>query len=333
MSLAHPSVSSEVIRCPLCGSAGTVLEKDVSDYYFGAPGHWDYYRCGAAECAVAFPSPEIPDAVLASAYGQYYTHDEPAYSPLMRLRDAAMRLVLPGKARGGRSWLDRIPFVDWLAEQEAWSLGGYRGADGGSILDVGCGSGSRLDRLKAVGWSEAVGVEFDAQAVTAARAQGRDVRQGSAEALAEEDAAFDGVIMHHVIEHVRDPQAAFTEAGRVLKPGGTLFVVTPNIDSALRQEVGRRWRGFEAPRHLMLFTVQALAGMAHLAGFEVIVCKASARSAAWMRAVSTDKKTTGGIAQRLAAYGLYRSQKKLIEQGFPVGDELVLIAQKPLSPG
>ncbi len=43
-----------------------------------------------------------------------------------------------------------------------------------------------------------------------------------------EEASFDAVFYYHVIEHVPDPQRSLQEIARVLKPGGGLFVGTPN---------------------------------------------------------------------------------------------------------
>lgn len=43
-----------------------------------------------------------------------------------------------------------------------------------------------------------------------------------------EDATFDAVFYHHVIEHVSDPTKSIEELSRVLKPGGLLYVGTPN---------------------------------------------------------------------------------------------------------
>ena len=43
-----------------------------------------------------------------------------------------------------------------------------------------------------------------------------------------EDNTFDFVFYHHVIEHVDDPAASLVELHRVLKPGGWIFIGTPN---------------------------------------------------------------------------------------------------------
>ncbi len=43
-----------------------------------------------------------------------------------------------------------------------------------------------------------------------------------------EDAAFDAIFYHHVIEHVDDPPASLVELRRVLSDDGALFIGTPN---------------------------------------------------------------------------------------------------------
>jgi ubiquinone/menaquinone biosynthesis C-methylase UbiE len=51
---------------------------------------------------------------------------------------------------------------------------------------------------------------------------------GSVQELPFPDASVDSVFFHHVIEHVPDPVGAIAEIARVMKPGGWLYVGTPN---------------------------------------------------------------------------------------------------------
>jgi SAM-dependent methyltransferase len=48
-----------------------------------------------------------------------------------------------------------------------------------------------------------------------------------------DDASFDAVYAGEIIEHVEDPMAALAEWNRVLAPGGTLIITTPNRERLL----------------------------------------------------------------------------------------------------
>jgi SAM-dependent methyltransferase len=50
-------------------------------------------------------------------------------------------------------------------------------------------------------------------------------------ALPFRESSVDGIRASHVVEHVTDPLGFFREAWRVLRPGGTLLVITPHFSS------------------------------------------------------------------------------------------------------
>ncbi|MBZ5667746.1 MAG: class I SAM-dependent methyltransferase [Acidobacteriia bacterium] len=85
------------------------------------------------------------------------------------------------------------------------------------VLDVGCGNGAQLEKLKARG-CRAIGIEPDGNRVDACKERGISAMVGRAEKLPFEDATFDGVICKGVIPYTA-PAAAFHEIARVLKPG------------------------------------------------------------------------------------------------------------------
>ena len=55
-----------------------------------------------------------------------------------------------------------------------------------------------------------------------------DYRQGTAEALAESGAQFDVVLALEIVEHVADVDLFLRSCGRIVKPGGLLFLSTLN---------------------------------------------------------------------------------------------------------
>ncbi|MBS7542273.1 class I SAM-dependent methyltransferase [Ancylobacter oerskovii] len=105
---------------------------------------------------------------------------------------------------------------------------------GGAVLDVACGEGYGAAFL-ARHAGRVVGVDLDAQAVAHAARRYAGIgnlgfEAGDVGALPFPDHSFDAVVSFETVEHVADPRRALAELRRVLKPGGTLIVSTPDRD-------------------------------------------------------------------------------------------------------
>jgi SAM-dependent methyltransferase len=137
---------------------------------------------------------------------------------------------------------------------------------GALLLDVGCGNGEFLSKVRALGW-HAVGLEFDPKACAVGSSRGLQIVRGSVPNTSFESESFDAITLHHVIEHVHDPRAVLDELLRLLKPGGTIVLTTPNWQSYGASFFGPFWRGLEPPRHLVLFTPDALHRLVSDIGF------------------------------------------------------------------
>jgi len=105
------------------------------------------------------------------------------------------------------------------------------------ILEIGCGRGGFACWLatRSPTPREIVAVDYSGVAVDSARAHAEAAginkvtwQTGDIQAIDHADATFDTVFSCETIEHVPDPPKAVRELGRVLKPGGRLFLTTPN---------------------------------------------------------------------------------------------------------
>jgi SAM-dependent methyltransferase len=101
----------------------------------------------------------------------------------------------------------------------------------GRWLDLGCADGGYAAELLRQGAAEVIGVDTAEERIAKAVARGLprtsfQVAQG--ESLPFPDAHFDGVFMNEVFEHVTDEKATLREVARVLAPGGTLVLISPN---------------------------------------------------------------------------------------------------------
>jgi SAM-dependent methyltransferase len=164
------------------------------------------------------------------------------------------------------------PIVEWLLN----NLYAYRARQiesrhsPGKVLDIGCGRGLLLSKLRERGWQPR-GTELSEEAATYARDRlGLPV---TTEALQDCNFAgeeFDLVILWHVLEHVAAPRAMLNEVSRILKPGGILLVAVPNFGSWESRRSGRGWFHLDVPRHLTHFTSRTLQGALEASGLSLL---------------------------------------------------------------
>jgi ubiquinone/menaquinone biosynthesis C-methylase UbiE len=99
------------------------------------------------------------------------------------------------------------------------------------FLDCGCGSGdyvfALIDQLEL----DARGIEYDHQKVQTANlnpSYGHRITQADLQAIPCDSEQYDYAMLNEVLEHVPDERVALREVYRILKPGGMLFVFSPN---------------------------------------------------------------------------------------------------------
>jgi 2-polyprenyl-3-methyl-5-hydroxy-6-metoxy-1,4-benzoquinol methylase len=235
-----------VAACLVCGHRDrTLLYGELEDkVFFSAPGKWNLHTCD--RCGAVFLDPRPTRAAMAHAYRSYYTHEH-------------------SQATGGlRGLLDRwLPGGTSAAQRIVGDLGL---SPGSRCLDVGCGEGALLRRMRAAGL-EVCGVDPDPVAVAVARDAGLSVVEGTLDDETFERASFDAVTLNHAIEHLHDPGETLRICRSLLAPGGRLWIATPNLDSGGHRRFGRHWLHLDPPRHLVLFTRASLTSLVSAAGF------------------------------------------------------------------
>ena len=104
------------------------------------------------------------------------------------------------------------------------------------VLDVGCGKGAFLARIKGK-VASCTGLEFNDVAIQKALKNGLDVRKETIEAHAgTHKEAYDAVCMFQVLEHIPEVKPFLNAALQTLKPGGLLIIGVPNSDPWLLKQ-------------------------------------------------------------------------------------------------
>jgi phosphatidylethanolamine/phosphatidyl-N-methylethanolamine N-methyltransferase len=103
-------------------------------------------------------------------------------------------------------------------------------AQGGSVLEVGIGTGLALDFY--AGHVQVTGIDLSAEMLREAEAKARKGRlknlaglhQMDARQIAFPDASFDHVAAMHIMSVVPEPEKVLDEMARVVRPGGSVMI-------------------------------------------------------------------------------------------------------------
>lgn len=268
-----------VSKCPVCDATQReIMHRDLTDRLFCvAPGLWTLYRC--AQCQSAYLDPRPNAESIGLAYTRYFTHQAEDH-PIVRRRGVVRSLLhdMLNDYRNACYGLNRAP-SNFLGRWLVPLFPSLRAAvdaqcrhlphppnGGGKLLDVGFGNGGFLQLATEMGWN-AEGIDFDPDAVEVARSRGLNVRCISADTFDSVEEQYDVITICHVIEHVHHPASLLRNLFSLLKPGGMLWLDTPNLDSAGYMRFGRNWRDLDPPRHLVLFSTQAMKNILKNCGF------------------------------------------------------------------
>jgi len=231
------------LPCCLCEGEDFSRKWDCGDFAF--------VRCRA--CGLIQQNPQPAAAAVTARYGERFG------ATYLRYEEANQYAYRD---------LELLALRDLGLEDEAFVARAFAEGRKPRILDVGCATGALLAALRDRGW-DVQGVEIS----TAQASYGREryklrIHAGDIESAAFPAAGFDLVHASHLIEHLNDPGAFLDEAARVLAPGGSLVLTTPNADGLQARLLGSKWRS-AINDHLYLFSLRNLAAMLESRDFTV----------------------------------------------------------------
>lgn len=135
----------------------------------------------------------------------------------------------------------------------------------GTILDIGCGRGIFLRKLKKYGWAP-MGTELFEEAQTIAEALEIPIRIGDLKELTLGAKVFDVVTLWHTLEHIED-LSILKKIYEVLKQNGILVISVPNIASIQARIFKKNWFHINEPYHIHHFSPRSLSTLLVNNGF------------------------------------------------------------------
>ncbi len=120
----------------------------------------------------------------------------------------------------------------WDAErlrETAGQIARFEGNRDARIVDIGCANGGLLAELQVQGFSTLCGLDPSEACARHTRLLPEvEAWEGGLSKIPVEAGRFDGIVLSHVLEHVRDLQSALAEVRRFLQPGGWVYAETPD---------------------------------------------------------------------------------------------------------
>ena len=192
-------------RCALCSSGEAVQVGGRQDGLA-------LFEC--RECALCFVDPRPSTQQLQDYYDVgYFSGNKDFFSGenYLEVRD---RAIADGSVTGYREITSQLVL------------------SGKNILEIGCGSGALLQALKPHGPAGMVGIDLAPYPIDYGRKRySLDLRCCRLGEASFEKGTFDLVVMIDLVEHVENLPSFLREIGRVLRPGGEVFLLTPNYNA------------------------------------------------------------------------------------------------------
>lgn len=234
-----------IIRaCPLCG------DKDFKRLF--SKDGLEFAKCRG--CGLVYINPQPADDEISALYSEDY------YKPWGLDTDSSV--VSEMKIT---TFDDKLTMVERFIKK-------------GRILDIGCATGFFLEAAMRRGW-DAFGVEIVPYSAEIAQGRfGKDkVFNGELEAASYRDGFFDVVFMSDLVEHVKEIDAFFKEVSRIVKVGGIIAIVTPNIESLSYRLMRRSWPHLKM-EHLYYFSPSTMKRLLEREGFNPVHISAATKA-------------------------------------------------------
>jgi 2-polyprenyl-3-methyl-5-hydroxy-6-metoxy-1,4-benzoquinol methylase len=164
-----------------------------------------------------------------------------------------------------------------------------------NLIDVGCGDGKFLDLAKEKKWN-VYGTEYIDRFIERCTEAGIKMHRGKYSPLNYTENIFDVLIWIEVIEHINNPVQEILNFKKNLRPGGIVYLTTPNFNSLSRRLLNEKWNVIFYPEHLCYYTPTTLRKLFEQNGFRLIELKTTGISpgrilSSWKNRKSDRSKT------------------------------------------
>ncbi|MDR7128483.1 2-polyprenyl-3-methyl-5-hydroxy-6-metoxy-1,4-benzoquinol methylase [Algoriphagus sp. 4150] len=226
-------------KCPLCKSGLFLNYQEIKDF---AVSQKSFILCNCTNCGLKFTNPRPKQDTIAPYYDfpEYFSHDDKAKN-LTQLAYQKVRKY---------NISQKLKYLTSLKPRK------------GNYLDFGCGTAELLAHAHTRGW-KVTGIEPNEKARKLANSKISGKVYESINELPK-GSSFDIITLYHVLEHVHLLRKTVKKLIKHLKSSGYILIAVPNPESHDAIKYGEHWAGWDVPRHLYHFNLQAIENFAEI---------------------------------------------------------------------
>lgn len=253
--------------CKICNNKSNNNLLKVREMYFGTREVFDYLLCSKCGCLqlITFPT-------------DFSKHYPKEYFTYQQKHENKIKLFLNGfrdrTALGEKSVIGSILFKKFGEPTyiKRLKIAGVSLVD--KILDVGCGKGILLHKMKESGFKNLLGIDPFIETTINYKNGLKILKMDFTDLTGE----FDFIMFNHSFEHMDDPLTIIIHANKLLAKGKYLLIRIPVADSFAFKHYRENWCSLDAPRHLFIHTKESIKILAEKSGFEIVEIDYDSRS-------------------------------------------------------
>jgi len=244
--------------CNICNNTLENKILKIREMYFGTREEFEYLKCSNCGCLQLLNPPE-----------DYTAHYPKDYFTFQQKHEGKIKSVLNGyrdkAAMGEKSLLGNILYKifgepTYITRLKITGVGIQD-----SILDVGCGKGILLHKMKESGFKNVLGIDPFIDEIISYPNGLKIVKKN----FNELEDRFDFIMFNHSFEHMKKPLEVMNQSNRLLNKNKFLLLRIPVSDSYAFKHYKENWCSLDAPRHLFLHTKRSIELLAKESGFEL----------------------------------------------------------------